>query len=147
MESTIHYFEKRKPENTDVLLALVKQKTQATGITHVVVASTRGDTGIKAANVFKDTDVKVIVVTHQTGYRGSGTQLLTEAKRKTLEDLEVTVVTCTDAFGGDAGVGERQLSLGGIELGLQGLGLGLGLVASLSQGSWVRWFLSGRFGF
>jgi len=48
LESKIFYFKEAKPENSDVLLALVKEKALEKGIKHVVVASTRGGSGVKA---------------------------------------------------------------------------------------------------
>jgi hypothetical protein len=74
-------------------------------VKHVVVASTRGETGIKAAEAFKDTGIEVIVVTHQTGHRGAGVQQLTEENRKKLENLGIKIVTGTDALTGGVGLG------------------------------------------
>jgi hypothetical protein len=102
MENTIYYFEERKPENTDVLLDLVKKRTQETGVKHVVVASTRGETGVKAAETFKGTDVQVVVVTHQAGLHEPGRIELTDENQKKLEELGAKIVTCTHAFGGIA---------------------------------------------
>jgi hypothetical protein len=48
MESKIYYFEDFKPENTDILLDFVKKKAMEQSIKHVVVASTQGETGVKA---------------------------------------------------------------------------------------------------
>jgi hypothetical protein len=62
------YFEEGGAEHTDVTLDLVYQATEELGIKKVVVASTSGDTGVKAAEKFSGTGVKVIVVGHQTGF-------------------------------------------------------------------------------
>ncbi|MHA2429225.1 MAG: pyruvate kinase alpha/beta domain-containing protein, partial [Candidatus Hermodarchaeia archaeon] len=70
LESTILYFEEIKAENSDILLALVKEKAREKGIKHVVVASTRGGTGVKAGEVFKDSGINVVAVTHQIGPQG-----------------------------------------------------------------------------
>lgn len=43
------YFEKPGPANTDEVLALAKARAAALGIRHLVVASTTGDTGARAA--------------------------------------------------------------------------------------------------
>ena len=53
MEDRIYYFEEDKLENTDTILDLVKKKALETGMKHVVVASTRGFTGLKAAETLK----------------------------------------------------------------------------------------------
>jgi len=100
VEKTVYYFEKAGPENTEALLEIVKKRALEEGIKYVVVASTSGSTGVKAAETFKDTDIKVVVVTHQTGMRKPGLQELTEENRKKLEELGAKIVTCTHAFGG-----------------------------------------------
>jgi len=97
MENKIYYFEEINPENSDILLALVKEKAQEKGVKHIVVASTRGETGVKAAKVFKDSEINVVVVTHQIGPQGP--ELLKE-NEKMIKDLGAQIVTCTHAFGG-----------------------------------------------
>jgi len=62
------YFEEGGAEHTDVTLDLVYRAVEELGIKKVVVASTSGDTGVKAAERFSGTGVKVIVVGHQTGF-------------------------------------------------------------------------------
>ena len=100
MEISTHYFEKTGEENTDILLNLAKKRALKLGVTYVVVATTRGNTGVKAAEAFKETGIKLVVVTHQTGLREPGVQELTEKNRKKLENLGAKIVTCTHAFGG-----------------------------------------------
>lgn len=97
MESKIVYFEEAKPENIGVLLDLVKKKATEKGIRHVVVASTRGETGVKAVEVFKDSGINVVVVTHQIGPQG---RELLDANEKKIKALGGKIVTCTHAFGG-----------------------------------------------
>ena len=65
------------------------------GLSHVVVASTGGTTGLKAAQVFKDTGIKVIVVTHNTGFKEPGLQELDQKTREELEKAGVIVHTGT----------------------------------------------------
>jgi hypothetical protein len=100
MENTIYYFKTAGPENTNDLLKLAKKRVLERGITQVVVASLSGETGVRTAEVFKDTNVNVIVVPHQTGLRGPGVQELTEENRRRLEELGAKIVICTHAFGG-----------------------------------------------
>ena len=97
MENTTYYFEEKKPENTDVLLDLVKKKALGRSIKYIVVASTRGGTGVKTAEVFKGLGVNVIVVTHQIG--PSGPELLKDNEEK-IKTLGAKIITCTHAFGG-----------------------------------------------
>ena len=97
LKESIVYFEESKPENMDEVLSLVKEKAQAKGIKYVVVASTRGATGVKAVEHFKDTGINVVVVTHQIGPRGP--ELLPENEEK-IKAHGGKIVTCTHAFGG-----------------------------------------------
>ena len=78
-------------------MEIVKEKALSKGIKHVIVASTRGETGVKAAKYFKDSGIKVTVVTHQVG--PSGPELLPENEAM-IKNLGGVIVTCTHAFGG-----------------------------------------------
>lgn len=62
------YFEEGGPEHTDTTIDLALKAARELGIGKVVVASTTGDSGVKVAERFKGTDIKVIVVGHQFGY-------------------------------------------------------------------------------
>ena len=97
MESKIYYFEEIKPENTNILLKLVKKKALEKGIKNIVVASTRGETGVKAVEAFKGSGLNIVVVTHQIGPQGP--ELLEENEKK-IKALGGKIVTCTHAFGG-----------------------------------------------
>ncbi len=98
MERKTVYFEKPGgEENTTKTLALAKARADELGIKTVVVASTVGDTAVKAMDVFKG--FKVVVVTHVTGMRGPDTQEFTEVNRKIVEDKGGIIVTAAHAFG------------------------------------------------
>lgn len=99
MESTITYFDKPGgDENTDRTLSLAKARADQLGIKTVVVATTVGNTAVKAVDVFKG--FKVVVVTHVTGIRESNTQEFTDENRKIVEDKGGIILTTTHAFGG-----------------------------------------------
>ncbi|MCJ7633336.1 hypothetical protein MUP77_13235 [Candidatus Bathyarchaeota archaeon] len=78
---------------------LVKKKAQEKNIKYVIVASTRGETGVKAVEVFKETGINIVVVTHQV-YPGG--PVLHHENEKKIMDLGGRIVTCTFAFGGVA---------------------------------------------
>ena len=105
VEAVTYYFENRGEQNTDKTLELAKARALERNVKHVVVASTRGVTGVKAAEAFQDTGIEVIVVTHQTGHVGAGVQQLTDENRNKLENLDITVVTGSDALEGGIGLG------------------------------------------
>jgi hypothetical protein len=73
------YFLKEGETNTDSVLKFVKAPAENSGINHVVIASTTGETGVKASEVLKG--LNVVVVTHHTGFAEPGVQELTEKNR------------------------------------------------------------------
>ena len=97
-ESTIVYFDSMGVENTDETLTLAKDRAEKLGIKKIVVATTKGDTAVKAAKQFKG--YKVIIVTHTSGFLGAGTQELTDENREKIEKLGGIIFTGTHAFGG-----------------------------------------------
>lgn len=91
------YFEKSGPENTEETLKLAKARAEELGIQNIVVASTSGETGVKASEVFKD--YNLIVVSHVTGFRGPNTQEFLPENRETIERNGAKVLTTAHAFG------------------------------------------------
>ncbi len=63
-EKPIFYFEKAGPENTEKTLEVAEKRVKELGLKNIIIASTRGGTGMKAAERFKDMGLEVIVVTH-----------------------------------------------------------------------------------
>ncbi len=97
-ETDIVYFDSYGTENTAETLRLAKVRAEELGIRKIVVASTTGDTGVKAAEEFKY--YKVIVVTHVAGFMAPGTQELTPESRQKIEKLGAEIFTGAHAFGG-----------------------------------------------
>jgi uncharacterized protein len=60
MEEKITYFEKRGAANTETTLRLARERADARGITQVVLASTYGDTALRAMDVFEGLNVAVV---------------------------------------------------------------------------------------
>jgi len=98
MESNTIYFENAGKENTEAVLSIAKQRAEELGIKTIVVATTGGDTAVKAVEVFSG--LKVIAVTHVTGFRGPNIQEFTEENRKLVESKGGIVLTAAHAFGG-----------------------------------------------
>ena len=69
MEEKVVYFDTPGKENTGEVLRLVKERSQARGITKIVLASTRGDTARAAADSFAGSDIRLVVIPHQFGRR------------------------------------------------------------------------------
>ncbi len=92
------YFEQPGPHNTALTLELARRRAEELGIRSVLVASTRGDTGVQAAQVFRG--YHLIVVTHATGFTGPNVQELSEENRAAIEAAGGKILTCQHAFGG-----------------------------------------------
>ena len=109
MKRTTVIFEKPGKEHTEETLRAALEAAKERGIDTVVVSTTTGTTGEKAVEVFKGSRIKLVFVTHQSGYRGSGIQLVPAETRKKLEKTG-TVVTCTDVLTGgvDVGMGRQR---------------------------------------
>ena len=97
-EKTILYFEKVGEENTDETLRISKERADELGIKDIVVASTRGGTGVKASEVFKG--YNLVVVTHSTGFREPGQQELTNESHQKIVDNGGQILTTSHAFAG-----------------------------------------------
>jgi hypothetical protein len=91
-------FEKPGEENTEETFALARERAEVLGIDHVVVATTTGRTGAKAAWQFKGR--QVVVVTHSTGFSAPGVQELDPERRDEIEEHGACILTATHAFGG-----------------------------------------------
>lgn len=98
MEVKTVYFEKPGIENTEETLKIAKKRAEELGIKTIVVASTVGDTALRAMDVFKG--CKVIVVTHVAGMRQPDFQEFEENNKKIVEDKGGIVLTTTHALGG-----------------------------------------------
>ena len=88
------YFEKPGEENTDEALA-VALKYLDEGKKHFVVATTRGNTGVKFAEALEGKDVNVVCVTHSAGFREPSVVELTDENRAKLESVGASVYTGT----------------------------------------------------
>jgi hypothetical protein len=97
-EKSILYFEEVGEKNTDVTMKAAKERADELGIKDIVVASTRGGTGVKAVEAFKG--YNVVVVTHSTGLREPGKQELLDENRKKIKAGGGKILTATHAFSG-----------------------------------------------
>lgn len=98
MEVKTVYFEKSGGQNTDEVLRIARQWAEELGIKTILVASTTGDTAVRAMKAFKE--FRVIVVSHSIGLYAPDSQEFTEQNRKLVESKGGIVLTTTHAFGG-----------------------------------------------
>jgi hypothetical protein len=92
------YFEKPGRQNTAHALEVAKQRADELGIRTVLVATTWGETGVQAAQLFQGYDV--VAVTHSTGFDEPNAQELAEENRAAIEAAGAKILTCQHAFGG-----------------------------------------------
>ncbi|MGA9349685.1 MAG: pyruvate kinase alpha/beta domain-containing protein [Anaerolineae bacterium] len=98
IQAVVTYFQKPGRENTQRTLELAKKRAEELGIKTIVVASSRGETGVKACETFRGYDV--VVVTHSTGFKEPNHQELTDENRAAIEAAGGKILTCQHAFGG-----------------------------------------------
>jgi len=105
---TSTYWEKPGTQHTEQTLKIALNAAKELGIDTILVASTTGNTALKAMDVFSGSNIKLIIVSHQFGWRRPGVQVFSSEIRKKLEKNGVVVVTCTDALAGGVDVGVSQ---------------------------------------
>jgi uncharacterized protein len=94
------YFPDAGPQHTNETLAIAKREALARGVKFVVVASTVGDTGVLAAELFHGTGIGVVVVTHNTGFKEPGRQEFDDGKLARIRELGGAVLTGTHILRG-----------------------------------------------
>jgi len=113
IERKVTYWEKAGKEHTDATLKIALEAAKDRGIGTVLISSTTGYTAEKAVEVFNGSGLKLVVVTHATGYRTKGVQMMPDETRAKLKAAGCEVVTCTDVLTGavSAGVGRQRPAL------------------------------------
>ena len=77
---------------TEEVLEAAKEYSDEHDVKNIVVATTRGETGVKAGKLFSG-NKNVVAVTHSTGFREEGEQELEEENRRKMEELDVEIFT------------------------------------------------------
>jgi len=108
MEIQSVYFLESDSANTEKTLEVAKKRVEELGIKTIVVASTSGETGLKAVKAFAN--YKVVVVTHTTGLQAPDVQELTPQNRAKILEKGGLILTATHAFGGVGRAVRRKLN-------------------------------------
>jgi hypothetical protein len=87
-----------KKAGVNAVLDVAKKRAEELGIRSIIVASTRGETGVKVSETFRG--YNVVVVTHSTGFIGLDVQELTPENRERILKAGGKILTTTHAFGG-----------------------------------------------
>jgi hypothetical protein len=98
MEIQSVYFPEPGSANTEKTLEIAKKRAEQLGIRTIVVASTSGETGVKAVKLLAN--YKVVVVTHATGFQAPDAQELTPQNRAKILEKGGLILTATHALGG-----------------------------------------------
>jgi hypothetical protein len=92
------YFKDKGRHHTIETLQLAYERGAQLGINEVVIATTSGDTALKALDIFRD--FKVIAVTHHCGFKERFKNQMRDEIKTNLESKGVRVVTATHALSG-----------------------------------------------
>lgn len=92
------YFENPGPQNTDATLSIAAEYAEKWAVSSILVASTSGETGHKAAGLFQGKNL--VVVSHSTGFTRPDYQQMSREFREKIEAAGARVLTCQHALGG-----------------------------------------------
>jgi hypothetical protein len=92
------YFEKPGRENTETTLQIARDEAVKRGIKSIIVASTRGDTGLHMAQMIQGSGLNLVVVSHNVGFKEAGQSEFETEKRTRIEALGGKVLTGTMAL-------------------------------------------------
>jgi len=99
-ESKIVYFEEPGEHNTEEVFRIVKKRAEELGIKTILVASTFGNTAVRAMEALKGQ--RVIIIGHSMGSSEPNVQKFTEENREKVESMGGTILHATHAFLGVA---------------------------------------------
>ena len=99
-EENVKYFAKGGPNCTTDALNIAKRYTEAHEIRTILVASTRGQTGVDACKVFPPSEYNIVVITHHAGFRSPGTLELTQESIEQIEKQGGKVLITSHALSG-----------------------------------------------
>jgi len=114
-EKSVFYHESPGEANTEVTLLRAKERAESLGIRNIVVASTYGQTGVRACEVFKG--FNLVVVRHHTGFQSPGSQQMTEENERVIVASGAHILTSGHALSGvERAVRRKRGTIGPLEL-------------------------------
>jgi hypothetical protein len=84
--------------DVQTVINAAKRRAKELGVKTILAASTKGETGVKAAETFQG--YNVVVVTHSTGFTAPDIQELKAENRERILKAGGKILTTTHAFGG-----------------------------------------------
>ncbi|MHA2364214.1 MAG: pyruvate kinase alpha/beta domain-containing protein [Candidatus Hodarchaeales archaeon] len=102
MKEHCFYFDSSSNEksHTARVLELIKETALAKDIKDIIIPTTHGLTGLQAVDHFKGSDLNLVIVTHQTGFRERGQQEVPQDVLNKLKNSNAKILTCQHAFAG-----------------------------------------------
>ena len=97
-DKIIRYFETSGKINSEETLQLAYKRSCELGIKNVIVASSTGETGLRALEIFRN--INVIVIPLVTGHKTPGKQELLEENAKKIKKQGGTIQIAGQAFSG-----------------------------------------------
>lgn len=92
----VEYFESPGQENTERCVEICKGAAGSEGYSDIVVASTRGDTGVRFARALSNTSgINLVIVSHSAGFTEKGKQEFDPEKKREIEAFGGKVLTAT----------------------------------------------------
>ena len=114
-EKRITYYDKLGEENTLPTFEAVKRRADELGIRDILVASTRGNVGLQAAEFFKG--YNLVVVAHSQGFKEPGRNEMTDEIQAKIKAAGGKVLVTGHAFAGVSRAINRKFNtLGPAEL-------------------------------
>jgi hypothetical protein len=92
------YFPRPGLENTGAVFEAVARRAHDLSIERIVVATCSGNAAIEARRAL-GTGLKIVAVTHVTGFSKADVQELKEENRRELRARDIEILTCAHAFG------------------------------------------------
>lgn len=100
MKKSIVYFDQPGKVNTVDVLEIVKENLNLADVKYLVIASTTGETAMKAVEILGDTGVEIICVGEHTGFWGEDIQKFSGEMKKKLESKGVKVLITSHSLSG-----------------------------------------------
>jgi len=111
MKLEVTLFEKAGMQNTEETLKIAKKFAEENNIRDIVIASSTGETAIKATQIFDLNKFNIVVVTHAYGFVKPGYQEMPDETRKKLTDKGIKVFTAGHALAGAERAFRKSLNM------------------------------------
>lgn len=97
-EKKIVYFDKMGKSNTEDTLRLAKERFDELGLKKIIIATSFGDTAVKALNYFKGEEI--VVINSMYGLREPGKESMKPENRQKLEETGAKIINTTHVLAG-----------------------------------------------